>query len=72
VPEPHDCLINGKPATVDEAAKFMVEQVAAGYQVTIGWPPCPRCGATERYRNNPIPSWMNRFTCPKCGRNESR
>jgi ribosomal protein S27AE len=71
MPEPHDCLINGKPATVDEAAKFVAEHVAAGCKVTLTREPC-RCGSTEPYRSSPTPNWMNRWICPKCGRLESR
>ena len=67
-----DCLINGEPATVDEAARFAVEQLVRGAEITIAWPPCRRCGSTDRYVSRPSPNWMNRFTCPKCGRNESR
>lgn len=57
---------------LDKAAKFLVDAVAAGATVTVGVPPCRKCGSTERYRSNPSPNWMNRFTCPKCGRHESR
>jgi len=73
--EPHDCLINGKPATVDEAARFLANIALleeSGVRVVIMQPPCPKCGSTKHYRSNPSPNWMNRWTCPKCGRHESR
>ena len=67
-----DCLINGRPATLDEAARYAAELVAAGVKFEVLVAPCRKCGSTERYRSNPSPSWMNRWTCPKCGRHESR
>lgn len=67
-----DCRINGKPATLDQAAKFAAEALASGATVEILPPPCPKCGKNMRYRSNPSPNWMNRWTCPNCGRHESR
>ena len=61
-----------KHVSMDDAIKLVVEHIANGGKIEIGVPPCPKCGATERYKSNPSPNWMNRFTCPKCGRHESR
>jgi transposase-like protein len=59
-------------AQLDSLAKFAAEWVKAGGELEIKSPPCPRCGSEERYKSNPSPNWMNRWTCPDCGRHESR
>jgi transposase-like protein len=61
---------------LDSLAKFAVEWAASGRKLefVIEHPQCPNlaCKSQERYQSNPSPSWMNRWTCPKCGRHESR
>lgn len=67
-----DCFINGKPAAIEEAAKFAAEAAASGVRIQVLTPQCRKCGQNVQYRSNPSPSWMNRWTCPNCGRHESR
>ena len=72
MPKKPDCLTNGKPATVDEAARFAAKVLLSGGRIELLGFPCRKCGSTERYISRPSPNWMNRWTCPNCGRNESR
>jgi exosome complex RNA-binding protein Csl4 len=64
------CTINGKPATVDEAAKHIADVLLAGGKISVLIAPCSRCGCRVGYLNRP--NWMNRWTCPQCGRHEPR
>lgn len=57
---------------LDSLAKFAVEWVKAGGKIELQVAPCKKCGSQERYQSDPLPNWMNRWTCPKCGRHESR
>lgn len=57
---------------IDRLTKFAVEHIKAGGSVKVQIAPCSRCGSREGYRPNSSPNWMNRWTCPKCGRHESR
>jgi len=57
---------------LDNTAKLLADAVACGAKVTFGVPAFRKCGTEERYRYNGSPNWMNRWTCPKCGRHESR
>lgn len=57
---------------IDRLARFAADWIKAGGSIEVQVAPCPKCGAKERYQSNPSPNWMNRWTCPKCGRHESR
>lgn len=65
-------MVNGQPATVDEAARFAAEAAKRGVKVEVVVSKCKRCGSTEPYRHTGTPSWQNRWTCPNCRRHESR
>ena len=59
---------------IDKLAEAAAEFVKAvgKLEVLVHETPCRKCGSTEPYRRNASPSWMNRWTCTKCGRHESR
>jgi predicted RNA-binding Zn-ribbon protein involved in translation (DUF1610 family) len=65
---------NAMPAkkdAVDELVKAAIDCISKGGTIRIVHR-CRKCGGEEPYKSNPSPNWMNRFTCPKCGRSESR
>jgi predicted RNA-binding Zn-ribbon protein involved in translation (DUF1610 family) len=59
---------------IDNLAKLAADHVAAGgtIEVVAAGPACKKCGGRDPYRYNGSPNWMNRWTCPQCGRHESR
>jgi transposase-like protein len=59
-------------AQVDSIMAQAFAAIKSGAKVHIELSPCPKCGATDRYTNTGTPNWQNRWTCPKCGRHESR
>ncbi len=59
---------------VDALAKVVAEHVKAGGTIEVipYAEACPKCKQAVLYRYNGSPNWQNRWTCPKCGRHESR